>query len=90
MASIYKSNVGNNKRLALISDSFRIASAPFLAKDFNVSYVCHRSFIPPEIEAGIKELGEGDLLIIMQVERGDYSNCEVVDKIIQILKENYS
>jgi len=72
----------NGKTALLIGDSFREASKYILAKDYEHTYVCHRSNISDElIVNAMKNLKAGDLVIIMAVERYDYSNSEVTDFI---------
>lgn len=82
----YTSSNKNGKTLVMIGDSFREASKVIIAKDYEHTYVCHRSYINDKlIVNALKNLKEGDLILIMAVERYDDSNISVTDFINRVL-----
>ncbi len=83
----YSSTNKNGKTLVMISDSFRIASRQYLAKDYEYSYICHRGYVSDDVIVdAIKNLKEGDTLLIMPVERFDGSNVGVSDFVSSLLE----
>lgn len=77
----------NGKTCVIISDSFRSASKGFIAKDYEFTYVCHRNYcsIDLMVEA-IKGLRDGDMILIMPVERYDDSTRYVSDFVRDTLE----
>lgn len=76
----------NGKTCVIISDSFRSASKGFIAKDYEWTYVCHRDYINSNMAEAIKSLKEGDMILIMPVERYDSSNSYVADYVRGLLQ----
>lgn len=82
----YTSTNKNGKTALLIGDSFREASRYILAKDYEYTYVCHRSYLNDDlIVNALKNLKAGDLIIIMAVERYDDSNSWVTDFVNEVI-----
>ncbi len=76
----------NGKTCVIISDSFRVASKGFIAKDYEWTYVCHRANFNEMMVEAVANLKEGDLILIMAVERYDSSNSSVTELVAAALE----
>ena len=77
-----------DKKLVVIGDSFRHALSGVMSKDFGVSVFAHRNELPyetPVVMEALQGLGEGDVLLLMAVERLDGTLYESADQLISIL-----
>lgn len=76
------SNCDNEKRLCMISDSYRINMIPILVKDFSNCTIAHRDYL----NSCKDDLKNADIIVVTAVERYDYEAFNVMQDIIKILK----
>ena len=81
----FSPNAANGK-IVFIGDSFRNYVRPFLAKDFKETTVLYYNNIA-EVEAELKALGEGDVLVISCVERSGAKHDQIAKDIYNIVSE---
>jgi len=83
---IYRSSANTGRNLVLVSDSFRESIRKYFARDFDACTSLHRDFLESEIATGaIRGLGDGDVLVLLAVERYDAANVDTAMRIIDIL-----
>lgn len=79
-------NATYDKNFVMLADSFRVMQLGYLEKDFSDCYLCHRNQVNTDFtKAMIKNLGEGDVLVIAAVERYDQDTVTTAQHIINIL-----
>lgn len=77
-----------DKKLVVMGDSFRHAMSTFMTKDFGKSTFAHRDelvYETPVVVDALRELGEGDVLVLMCVERLDGNLCDSAIRLTDIL-----
>lgn len=72
----------NDKKMVMLSDSYRIMLIPYITKDFSSCAIAHRDYMG-SLEKDIKEC---NVLILTAVERYDKRIFPVIDKLIDLLK----
>ena len=72
-------------KIVFVGDSFRNYVRPFLAKDFKETTVLHYNNISHVAEE-LRELGEGDVLVISRVERAGAMHDTLAQTIYNIVK----
>lgn len=72
---------GNDRKLVLVGDSFRIAMAEYLEKDFAECVIAHRK----SMEDISDDIRETDILVLETAERFDYLLFQSLDEMIEIL-----
>lgn len=83
----YFSSADTSARIVMVSDSFRSASKVFLTKDFTESTVLHQDQLEKDITVNaLKELSEGDVLLLLRVERYDDGLFGAAKRIVEIMK----
>ncbi|MBR4472167.1 MAG: hypothetical protein IKS55_00870 [Oscillospiraceae bacterium] len=86
---IYESSVPNNRKLVMISDSFRSASKGFLTKDFSKSIILHQKMLENEMTMNaVKELSDGDVLLLLRVERYDNGLFSCAKRLVEVFEED--
>lgn len=85
----YTSSNKNKKRLVIVGDSYRVAPAHIMAKDFEITEVMHKMMLyyygdAHAIET-INSLKEGDCLLVIGVERFDTETITATDYINNLL-----
>jgi hypothetical protein len=78
-----------DKKLVVIGDSFRHAMSTFMSKDFGKSTFAHRTeldYRTPVVMESLAELGEGDVLVLMCVERLDNSLYHAAELLVNYLR----
>ena len=81
---VMESDCPNARKIVLVGDSFRDAAVPFLPKEFSHAVSIHRDAITePDALKAISELGEGDVLWLLAVERYDMGNAYAADVILK-------
>ena len=81
---ILESDCPGSRKIVLVGDSFRDAVVPFLPKEFSHAVSIHRDAIhEPDALNTIAELGEGDVLWLLAVERYDSGNAYAADVILK-------
>ena len=71
----------------MISDSFREACKNFLTKDFSESTIMHQDQLENEMAIdALRNLKDGDVLLLLRVERYDDGLFHAAKKITEILK----
>lgn len=78
-----KSTSTNEKKLVMISDSFRINTIPYLSKDFAECCIAHRD----DIDEVKDDIRSADVLVMACVERYDDELLQSMKKTIEILKQ---
>lgn len=79
-------NANYDKKFVMLADSFRVMQLGYLEKDFKDCYLCHRNQVNTDFTKNmIKNLGEGDILVIAAVERYDSDTVNTAKNIINIL-----
>ena len=77
-----------DKKLVVLGDSFRHALSGVMSKDFGKSTFAHRKeldFETPVVMEALRELGAGDVLLLMAVERYDGQLPAAADRLTAIL-----
>ena len=80
-----------DKKIVVLGDSFRHAMTAIFSKDFGTATIAHRTelgYNTPVVIDALKELGEGDVLLLMAVERYDGQLPDAALKLISILGGN--
>lgn len=77
------SDCGNDQKLVLLGDSFRVAMLPYLERDFAEICVAHRD----EKQKVIQDVREADVLVVSAVERFDRALFETAQALIGYLSE---
>ena len=81
---VMESDCPNARKIVLVGDSFRDAAVPFLPKEFSHAVSIHRDAITePDALKAIAELGKGDVLWLLAVERYDMGNAYAADVILK-------
>ena len=78
-----------DKKIVVLGDSFRHALTAVLSKDFGVSTFAHRKeldYQTPVVMEALAELGPGDVLVLMAVERYDGQLPGAADTLRAILQ----
>lgn len=75
------SDCGNDEKLVLLGDSFRVAMLPYLERDFAEICVAHRD----EKHKIKQDIREADVLVVMAVERFDKTIFETAQVLIGYL-----
>ncbi len=84
----YFSTADTSHKLVMISDSFRSACTTFLTKDFSESTIMHQNQLENEIAIdSIRKLSDGDVLLLLRVERYDSGLFNAAKRISEIMKE---
>ena len=79
----FASSAGNGRKALLIGDSFRERIKDFFAKDFSETTVAYMGYRDDErVARAVNSLSEGDLLVILAVER--YDN-DALDDAVSLL-----
>lgn len=79
-------NAQNQCKAVVIGDSFAGELRQLVAKDFSQTTAMHRDSIDNQVAIeAIEQLGEGDVLIIIAVERYDRENIECIRKLAGLL-----
>ncbi|MBO4326619.1 MAG: hypothetical protein J5950_05055 [Clostridia bacterium] len=77
-----------DKKVVVMGDSFRHAMTGIMSKDFGKSTFAHRkelNYDTPVVVDAIRELGEGDVLVLTCVERLDEDLIPAAEKLISLL-----
>lgn len=83
----YISSAQNERKLLVCGDSFRVSLAAHMCKDYKYTDVVHRDIIGLEIPVErLKELTDGDTLVLVCVERWDYYMFGVIPIIIEAMQ----
>ena len=83
----YFSSADTDAKLVMISDSFREACKNFLTKDFSESTIMHQDQLENEMAIdALRNLKDGDVLLLLRVERYDDGLFHAAKKITEILK----
>lgn len=77
------SDCGNDQKLVLLGDSFRVAMLPYLEKDFAEICVAHRD----EKQKIKQDIKEADVLVVTAVERFDKAVFETAQVLIGYLSD---
>lgn len=77
------SDCGNDQKLVLLGDSFRVAMLPYLEKDFAEICVAHRD----EKQKIRQDIKEADVLVVTAVERFDKAVFETAQALIGYLSD---
>ena len=80
-----RSNASDDRKFVLISDSFRMAMLPYIAKDFSNSVIIYRDEAWSEMAA--QEILGSDVLVLELVERYDTVALGTINYLITILSE---
>jgi hypothetical protein len=84
---IFTSDSKNSRKAIVISDSFRTAIKQYLAKDFSTTTVTHRNDMNnPIIQESLGKLNEGDVVLLLAVERYDSPNLSAAKELIPMLQ----
>ena len=82
---IFTSDSDNDRNIIVISDSFRTACKNYLAKDFKKSCILHRRKMNEEIVVQfLQNLKEGDVILLLSVERYDDSYVNTTRSLLEI------
>lgn len=74
----------NKQKIAVLSDSFKDAMAPFIPKDFASAMITHRSnFGRADVQAAVKD---ADVLVVAAVERYDTAIISCAQQCINLLR----
>jgi len=77
-----------DKKIVVLGDSFRHAMTGIISKDFGKATIAHRTELAYETDVVVKalrELGEGDVLLLMAVERYDEQLVSAAQQLIALL-----
>lgn len=81
-------NATYDKKFVMLADSFRVMQLGYIEKDFSDCFMTHRGKVNhADTVAAIKNLGEGDILVIAAVERYDQDTVNTAQHIINILSQ---
>ena len=84
---IYTSAAPTDKNLVVVGDSFRIELGKHMCKDYNTTTVFHRNIVFDDIPVeSLRNLKEGDTLVLITVERWDYQEFDAINSIISIMQ----
>jgi len=85
--SVYTSDADTDRKLVLVGDSFRTACADILTRNFKTSVLLHRSRVTNKlVTKAVRALGDGDVLILMSLERYDAYNYGLADTLAGLLE----
>ena len=83
----FTSSAPTEKKIVVVSDSFRTAAKEFLAKDFAKATVLHTDQIEEEeVVKALSELGDGDVLFLMRGERYDAPLARAAARLADVMK----
>ena len=73
----------------MLSDSFRTLSKGYLAVEFSRATIVHSGFLDnPIVPEAIQDLTDGDVLLLLRVERYDEDLIVTASKVIDILQQD--
>ena len=85
----YISTADNERKLVVVGDSYRVSLAAQMCKDYKYTDAIHRDILGTDVAAArLRELSEGDTLVIICIERWDYRMFDAIPSIIAIMQES--